>query len=237
MIELIVYPPSTNKRLINNSAFASKVDVFLRLNEIDYRTTTFNANPSKFKKGKLPVIHHNGNSICDSSDIIIYLSKEYNIDMDSHLSEKDKAIGFSLTKMLEEYFYWSVLHERWFIDKNWDKLVTIFFSNIPKLLRGFIANMVRKNTRKSAIGHGMARHTDEEVLNRGKECLKHLSSALGDHSFILGEDVTSFDCCVFSFVSNVIHSDLNPELRTEIHKYKNLLSYDERFYQLLDSKN
>jgi len=71
--------------------------------------------------------------------------------------------------MLEEYFYWSLLHERWFIESNWKKLKSMYFSHIPKLMRSFVSNMIRKNVLKSAVGHGMSRFDDEQVLMKGKE--------------------------------------------------------------------
>lgn len=230
MIELIVYPKSNNKRLINPSPFCSKTEIFLNLANIDYKLTEFNGDPSKFPNKKLPVIKDDTQIIPDSSLIQDFLIKKFSIDLDSHLTPSLKAQGFAFSKMLEEFFYWSLLHERWFIDKNWEKLKADYFGHIPGLMRGFVTNMIRKSTKKSAIGHGMSRHTDEHVLKFGRDCIQAISDFLADKPFFLGEQISSYDVTVYAFISSILHSDYGQVLREEATKHPNLIAYDERVY-------
>jgi len=139
--------------------------------------------------------------------------------------------------MLEEYFYWSLLHERWFIESNWKKLKSMYFSHIPKLMRSFVSNMIRKNVLKSAVGHGMSRFDDEQVLMKGKECLKALNDGFSEQGdFFLGEKLSSYDVSCYAFVSNIIHSELGPVLRAEAQKYQRLLDYDQFMYDHVFNK-
>ncbi|MCO5142103.1 MAG: glutathione S-transferase family protein [Oligoflexia bacterium] len=231
MLELIVYPKPENKRLINNSPFCAKAEIYLNLNKIKHTVFEYTGDPAKFPNGKLPVIKHNEQIIPDSSLIQKFLDKEHKIDMDSHLSNAEKAQGFAFAKMCEEYFYWSLLHERWFIDENWKNLKEQYFNNIPALIRGPITKMIRKQAKKSAIGHGMSLHPDETVLSLGKECLKALSDFLANKPFLLGDNLSSYDATAYAFISSVLHSPLGPELRKEAESYRNLREYDTRMYE------
>ncbi|MCB9073158.1 MAG: glutathione S-transferase family protein [Bdellovibrionaceae bacterium] len=232
MIELIVYPKPESAKLINNSPFCAKSEIYLRLNNIEHKVTEFKGNPSQFPNKKLPVISHNDKIIPDSSWIQKYVDNAFDIDMDSHLSNSQKAQGFAFTKMCEEYLYWSLLHERWFIDANWKNLVASYFDHIPALIRGPITNMIRKATKKSAIGHGMSRHTDEHIHTMGTECLKAISDFMGDHKFLLGDRISSYDATIYAFISSVLHSPLGPKLKAEAEKFDNLVAYDSRMYAL-----
>ncbi len=59
-------------------------------------------------KGKIPWIHYNDEVLEDSSICINYFKTKLNIDLDSKLDEKDKAISRAFQKMIEENLFWSV---------------------------------------------------------------------------------------------------------------------------------
>ena len=61
------------------------------------------------KKGKMPWIEFNGQEVADSNFCIQFLNKEFEVDIDSHLSAIEKAIAHSVRTMLEENTYWYVL--------------------------------------------------------------------------------------------------------------------------------
>lgn len=231
MLELIVYPKDGNERLINPSPFCSKIEIFLKMNKVDYSLKQFLGNPAKFPNKKLPVIKDEGKIIFDSTLIIKYLNEKLKINNDAHLSKEDAATGFAFSKMMEEYFYWSLLHERWFIDKNWIKLRDEYFDHMPSLIRKPISGMIRKATRKSADGHGMSRHSDREVMAMGVESLNAISHFLGQKAYFLGEKPTSHDATAYAFISSILHSTLGPELRKHAEKMQNLVDYDERLYK------
>lgn len=233
MIELIVYPKNKNPKLINPSPFCSKTEILLRLTNLDYKLNEYQGDPAKFPNKKLPVINYNSTIIPDSSLIQDFLIKEFKIKLDNHLSDFEKSQGFAINKMLEDHLYWSLLHERWLIDSNWEKLKADYFGHIPFLIRGLITKIIRKSNRKSALGHGMSRHSDKQVLDFGKKSIAALSAFLNDKDFILGEKVSSYDTTTYAFVSNLLHSELGPNLSEEVRNYNNLVDYDLRMYKLV----
>ena len=82
-----------------------KLETFLRMTKIPYE----NEYSFKFsKKGKMPWIEFNGRDTADSNFCIRFLTKEFKIDIDSHLNSDEKAIAHSVRTMLEENTYWWV---------------------------------------------------------------------------------------------------------------------------------
>ncbi|SMF12373.1 glutathione S-transferase family protein [Pseudobacteriovorax antillogorgiicola] len=232
MLKLIVYPKGPDPKLINPSPFCAKSEVFLRMAHVEHKIEEFAGNPAKFAKKKLPVLEIKpGEYICDSYFIQKYLENQFSAKLDQHLSPDMHAEGFAFTKMLEEFFYWALLHERWFIDENWVKLRDSYFGHIPAILRKFLAGMIRKSSFKSAWGHGMSRHSDQDILSLGSECLKHLAHYLGQKPYILGDQVSSYDATSYAFIASVLHSHLGPELRKSAESYHYLRDYDQRMYQ------
>lgn len=231
MLELIVYPKGQIKELINPSPFCAKVEILLRLLKLEHKVVGFQGNPAKFPNKKLPVIIDNGKTIADSSIIQGHLLKKAKVNLDYELSREQKAVGFTIQKMIEEYYYWALLHERWFIDSNWHKLKDDYFKHIPGLIRGPITNFVRKSTRKNAEGHGLSRHSDDHVLNEGRKCIRVISNLLGEKNYIMGDHISSFDVVVYAFIASTLHSPLGPDLQKEAFNHQNLVDYDKKMYQ------
>ncbi|MEM9103870.1 MAG: glutathione S-transferase family protein, partial [Pseudomonadota bacterium] len=209
--------------------FCSKVEIFLKLNQIPYESKAIQ-NPTQFPKKKLPVIIDDGQTICDSHFIIEHLIKKKSLNIDEHLNEKDKSLGFAYTKMVEEFLYWAIVHERWFIDENFKKLKASYFNKVPNVMRNFIAGMIRRSISKSAFGHGMGRHKTEEVMSLGKNAIHHLSVFLEEKPYLLGDKVSSWDASIYGFVASLLHSPLSVELKKHTQEYLNLIEYDKRLF-------
>jgi len=89
--------------VVSGSPPCLKLETFLRMTKIPYD----NEYGLKFsKKGKMPWIEFNGREIADSNFCIQFLNKEFQVDIDSHLSATEKAIAHSVRTMLEENTYW-----------------------------------------------------------------------------------------------------------------------------------
>ena len=95
------FPPT--KLVASGSPPCFKLETFLRMTRIPYE----NEYGFKFsKKGKMPWIEFNGQEIADSNFCIQFLKREFKVDVDSHLSDTEKAIAHSIRTMLEENTYW-----------------------------------------------------------------------------------------------------------------------------------
>ena len=57
-------------------------------------------------KGKVPWMEYNGMVLCDSQLCMEYLIAELNLDVDAHLSTKERAVSTSFQRMADEHTYW-----------------------------------------------------------------------------------------------------------------------------------
>ena len=96
--------PATPK-IPNASPACMKLETYLRMTKIpcksDYRLTLSS-------KGKMPWIEYGGQKIADSNFCVRFLNKEFNVDLDEHLSAEEKATAHCIQTMLEENTYWWV---------------------------------------------------------------------------------------------------------------------------------
>ena len=107
-----------------------KLETFLRMAKIPYENEyglTFS------KKGKMPWIDFNGQEVADSNFCIQFLNKEFQVDIDSHLSATEKAIAHSVRTMLEENAYWYVLSFNIILIADFTPLSTHSTCNIASL--------------------------------------------------------------------------------------------------------
>ena len=195
---------------------------------MDHKVSEFKGNPGKLPKAKLPVLVDGNDLIPDSAIIQKFIENKHNINLNSNYSDSDLAQGFAFIKMMEEYLYWFIVCERWVDDDNWPRTREHFFSNVPKLLRTPVGNMVRKGVIKQTYGHGMGRHTASERRQLGKECLSAISNFIGQKKFFLGDHISSYDASAYAFLSNTVYCDLSPSFQKDALSYSNLQEYCER---------
>ena len=53
-----------------------------------------------------PYLTHDGEEVTDSNNIIEFVAKLKNVDVDAHLRMEERAASHALTRMLDESFYW-----------------------------------------------------------------------------------------------------------------------------------
>ena len=146
-------------------------------------------------KNKIPWIEYNGVTMGDSQLIIQYLNKELKIDLNKHLSPKDKAIAWAIQKWLEEFTYWLNVHTKWCIFTD-DFLTTIF--ELPTLLKLPVLNqLLKRHVRNMLYTVGIGRHSNEEVAEMMKHDLRMLSELLGEKKFFMGDEPCELDAAVF----------------------------------------
>ena len=174
--------------------FVVKLETYLRMAKIPYEpcySLTFDSGP----KNKIPWIEYNGITMGDSQLIIQYLNKELNIDLNKHLSLKDKATAWAIQKWLEEFTYWLNVHTKWCLFGD-DFLQNMFKLPIMlnfALVKSYLKRMIRNITYTVGVG----RHSNEEIAEMMKHDLRMLSELLGDKKFFMGNEPCELDAAVF----------------------------------------
>ncbi|MBL4894273.1 MAG: glutathione S-transferase family protein [Emcibacter sp.] len=229
MIEL--YKFGAKGPLCDPSPFCVKVEAYLRMADLPYKTHSGIQFLRSSPKDKLPYIKDDGATVSDSTFIIRHLEKKHNNALDGHLCDAEKAIAHGLTKMIDENLYWTVVHARWILDHNWLIMKEMFFGSLAFPLKLFIPNMIRKNVRKGMKKHGIGRHSDTEIAEIGSWDLKCLSDVLGDKNYFLGDRPSSLDAAAYGILSQMILSDtFTAPIFDKARTHQNLAAYTNRIH-------
>lgn len=214
----------------NFSTFCMKVETYLRLVNLPYEVKIV-ANPSKAPKGKLPFITDEDQTVCDSEHILAYLKERYGDPLGEGLSEESRADHLLLKRMIEEHLYFAVVQTRWLREGNSDLVKEAGFSAVPSLMRGIVFKMVQKSLRKALVGHGIARHTDEEIDAFAVEDIRALGAKLGETAFFGGDSPREIDCTVWAMIANILGTPFVTPMQDCAKACPNLVSYNERMWE------
>jgi glutathione S-transferase len=213
------------------SPFCVKVEAYLRMAGVPYETASGSQYLRKAPKGKLPYIEDNGKTIPDSNFILSYVKAHYGDNLDSHLSDIDKAIAHAFTKMIEENLYWTLVHARWQLDHNRAVLDEKFFGSMPFPLNKIIAFKAHKNVAQKLFSQGLGRHADAEIVDIGNQDLKALADFLGDKKYFLGDKPTTLDATAYGILSQMIKVIIfTAPIFEKAKTYQNLVAYTDRFH-------
>jgi len=214
--------------VVDASAFVVKVDLFMRIAKLPFETIVASNNLGKSPKGKLPFIDDDGHAVADSAFIFDYLMDKYQVDIDSNLSDEQKAQAYLLGKSLDENFYWYVVYSRWSFEPTWQIAKEAFFGKFPALLKLFLPNLIRRKVIKNLYGQGTGRHSLNEILNITDKSLSALSMLLSEQDYFFGEQPTSFDAIAYAHLCQFISSNYDNEFNQLAKKYDNLVAYCQR---------
>ena len=176
MIEFFKFPSAFGMR--DASPFVLKLETYLRLAGIEYKTTE-EADPRKAPKAKMPFIKDGDKIIGDSSIIISYLKDKYGDSLGKGLTPEQHAIGHAVKTMLEERTYWVLVNDRWMNPKNQLLIRDTWFGAIPKFIRGVIFGKIVKDMKRAWRGTASANIATRRFLNLGFKTLKRLKMRLG----------------------------------------------------------
>jgi len=213
--------------LVSISPFCLKLDLYLRLAGIPYEVVVEGA-PFKGPKRKAPWITHDGRVIGDSALIIDYLNRAFEVDLDTGLDQAQRAAARALRAMLEENLYWAVIYERWIDEKNFADFRNIVLSAVPAPVRPLVAKLARRGVRQQFNGHGMGRHSPQEIGEIAGRDITALADWLGSNEFMMGDSPSEIDAAAFGMLANIWYAPIEGALKRHVAGHENLVGYIER---------
>ena len=224
MIKLYQFAPAFG--LPNISSFCLKLETYLRMVKIPFESV-YGSDMSKAPKGKMPYIIDGDKKIGDSNFIIDHLKQTHG-DLDTHLSASDRAISLAIRRLIEENLYWVMAHNRWSEPKNWEMTKAVSFKELPALLKATVPNLARKDMQKQIQGHGMGKHSFEEIYAIGIADLVALADFLGDKKFFFGDEPTSLDASAYGILANILGTPFDSPLKDKAQQLNNIVGYCDR---------
>jgi glutathione S-transferase len=225
MIKLYQFAPAFG--LPNASNFCLKLETYLRMAEIPFESV-YSTDMGKAPKGKMPYIVDGDKKIGDSNFIIDYLKQTYGDSLDAHLTASERAISLAMHRLIEENLYWVMVHNRWIEADNWETTKAIFFSELPPIIKSIVPNMLRKNNQKKLQGHGMGKHSSEEIYAIGIADLIALSDFLADKLFFFGNKPTSLDASAYGILANILWAPFDSPIKNKAQQLNNIVAYCDR---------
>lgn len=225
MIILYQFEPCLGVR--NPSPFCLKLETYLRMADLPYEVAE-GADVRKAPKKKLPYIQDGDRTVADSGLIIDYLKQTYGDQLDQHLSPQEQSIALAFRRLMEENLYWASFYSRWAEADNWAVIRQVYFSELPPILRKIVPAMVRRDALRNLYGHGMGRHSRDEIYEIGQNDIRAISDFLCDKPFLMGEHPSSLDATGYGFLANLLRLTLPSVLSDFAHQFKNLENYCDR---------
>lgn len=228
MITLHQFPPAFG--LPNASPFCLKLELYLRMAGLPYRNR-YTLELHRAPKGKLPWIDDDGTVVADSGLIIDYLKLKFGDPLDGELNPVQRAQALAITRLLEEHLYWAVLHDRWISPAGWELTRPAVFGSLPWPLRLIVPSVARRGIRAELRGHGMGRHTPQQMHALAIADIDALATLLGDQDYFLGARATSLDAVAAAFLANLLMVPLETPIKAAAAAHPNLAGYCRRMAQ------
>ena len=223
MITLLTFPPQFGEP--SASPFGVKAICLLNMSGQDWKIG--NADPRKMPKQKLPVLKVGERLIPDSENIRVYLEQQ-GADFDAGLNEAQRATSRAFIRMAEEHLYFHLVTDRWLRDDVWPNTRDTFFGMIPKAMRGFITNKIRKTLRAGLQTQGIGRFTEAERAERVALDLEAIKLQLADKPNLFGDTPTAADASICPMLSALTTIPLPTKVSTLVKKDDTLLAYIAR---------
>ena len=225
MIKLFQFAPAFG--LPNASPFCMKLETYLRMAALPYELVN-SGNVMKAPKHKLPYIDDNGTVVADTSFIIEYLKSRYGDPLDAALSALERAQATAFQRLFEENLYWAIVQTRWVDAAGWAKTREAFFGTLPLPLRWFVPALARRGLRAEMRGHGMGRHSTEEIYAIGCRDVTAVADFLADKPFMLGDAPSSIDATAFAFLANLLWAPVDSPILRHAQARPTLEAYCRR---------
>ncbi|XP_012940027.2 failed axon connections homolog [Aplysia californica] len=206
------------------SPFPLKLETFLRMAKIQYMNDHSHRMSSK---GKTPWMTFNGQPIADSQFCVEHLKTYFDLDLDKGLSKEQCAVARAMRELTEENLYWTMCYES-FIKRpqSLDILLKGVFSSFAIFMFKLLVGVV---VRIELWGHGMGRHSDEEIWSIAQRDLQALSDTLVGKAFLMGDKPSEVDCAVFGMLSMVVWQMKGSRHETFVYEsLPNLVEYCHR---------
>ncbi|CUG90869.1 glutathione S-transferase, putative [Bodo saltans] len=181
----------------NFSTPCFRIEAFLRLAKLPYRIH-FTMDAAKSPTERLPYIVYNDTILADSEFISQFLTKEMKLQVDSHLTPKDHALGLATKRLVEGSLQFGSAR---IMNVDNPAFVAALYSaelGVPLFVAKFFVRGMRKSYIKllNTVGHGDL--TDAQFKSEMIRDYKALEALIGDKPFLLGDRPSSYDCSLYA---------------------------------------
>lgn len=186
------------------SPFCDKVRRILRYKKQPFETreVTLLSSVSALKKknpaGKVPLVEHNGETICDSTDIALWAERMFPEPMLLPAAPAQRALVHVLEDWADESLYWLEVYLRFGIETNAKQWASEVAKHDAAMVRATAPFVVPRAMRQALAAQGTGRKKLAVVVSELDRQLAAIEGLLGAASYLVGESLTLADIAVFA---------------------------------------
>jgi glutathione S-transferase len=173
------------------SPFCMKVEAYLRLRGIAHEVRI--GDLRRAPCGQLPWVDDDGRAVGDSTLIVDHFEAGQREPLDAWLDERQRALGWSLARTLEESTVWALRHQRFVEATAWPQTREVVRSVLPPVLRGFGPALVRRQMISALKAQGHGRFEAAAIYASACRDFDAAAALLGDKPFLFGARPSRFD--------------------------------------------
>jgi len=95
-------------------------------------------------------------------------------------------------------------------------------------VRSIVPGVVRRHVRRTLYGHGLGRHSPQELKWFAEKDLEALDGLLGEQAYMLGERICSVDASVYGMLASIYYPDFETPLKVAALEHPRLAAYCDR---------
>ncbi|HEY9601984.1 MAG TPA: glutathione S-transferase family protein [Allocoleopsis sp.] len=222
--------------LVSISPACMKLETWFRMAKLPYQKAIVTASDlATAPKGKIPFINYQGKLIGDSTLIVEMLKQQEGIDLDAGLTPTERAISLAFRRTIKENIYWGLFFIRYEVEENWqvyrEIIASLLGKEVPAAESQAFVEQVRESGRTQMYGHGMGRHSSEEICQIVSADFQALSDFLADKPFFMGDKPTTLDATAYAYIGNAIKPPFRHPIVDYVLQLENLCQHYDRMTQ------
>ncbi|KAK1170403.1 hypothetical protein AOXY_G7242 [Acipenser oxyrinchus oxyrinchus] len=183
------------------SPFCLKMETYLRMVDLPYQNY-FDGKLSP--QGKMPWIEYNNEKVSGTEFIIDFLEDKLGVNLNKNLNPHEKAVSRTVTRMVEEHFYWTIAYCQWVDNLQETQKMLSLSGPLSDLLKWILSHLTRGIVKREMYGHGIGRFSKEEIYALMEKDMRTLATLLGDKKYIMGPQLSTVDATVFGHLAQAM---------------------------------
>ncbi|KAJ3075452.1 hypothetical protein HDU98_008070 [Podochytrium sp. JEL0797] len=223
---LILCALSQKTTTLHSSPFVIKLETALRSSHTQYTLQT--VAHAQLPRRQMPVLHWEGEVLCDSQFILKRLVKEGVIpDPDAWMDGSTRAQAHMFRLGIENFMYYRLAQDRYI--HHWAETKQELFHSMPWLVYQVVPDQFIQPSMVDLLHkNGTTRYTETEWEIMQDEFYAHASVILGEKKYFFGEIMCVADFSAFGHLVVALEFEgMNPGCGAGVRKHANLVRFVE----------
>jgi len=123
-----------------------------------------------------------------------------------------------------------MVYDRWMVEANWRSFRDVVLGGVPAPLRPIIGPIARRGVRRQLVGHGVGRHSQEEIHAIGVKDIRAIADFLAEKPFLMGATPSEIDAIAYGFLANILKAPIASPVKDEGVLHGHLVEFVDRVH-------